>query len=148
MNQYQLNQIQKQIDCENDSMIETNQGFELNWIYKGYPLHVTRIRHYGYLCGYIEVDVIEDSEVFDIINQHFHGGVTYHRDGKIGFDCFHIGLGDFSLTHDYNVKKLDEDMYEFINNKKDNHYVTLSEVKTCLTTTVDALIESSKNQWK
>lgn len=148
MRQQQLDQIQKLIDCENASMVETDHGFELNWIYKGYPLRITRVRRYGYLCGYIKMDVIEDSKLFDIINQHFHGGVTYHRNGQIGFDCFHMGLNDFSLEHYYSIKKLDKDMYQFINTKEDNHYVTLSEVKTCLTTTVDALIKSSKNQWK
>jgi hypothetical protein len=82
------------------------EGNYKEWIHQpsGYKCEVKRIiftdykgksNGGGYLCGYVTIpkshpDYGKDYEESDI-DIEVHGGLTYGREGKYGFDCAHLG---------------------------------------------------------
>ena len=84
--------LRKTIEKENARMGDT---LEYTFKYKGYTAQIRRVREYGHLCGYVKADIQNDSKEYEIVDEHAPGGVTWNKNGWIGFDCAH--LGDFSL---------------------------------------------------
>ena len=137
MNYLKIEEVRKQIDKENQEMIQTSKGWVYEFNYRGYSIKILRARQYGHLCGYIKVNVLKDSIKYHTMNNQLHGGVTFHDKQWIGFDCLHSE--DFS-PHQYEVLSYDSD-FDLSTFFKDKYYRTLNEVKQYLVSTVDALIE-------
>lgn len=137
MDYLKIDEARKQIDKENQEMIQTSKGWVYEFNYRGYLIMILRARQYGHLCGYIKVNVLKDSTKYRTIDNHFHGRVSFHDKQWIGFDCLHSE--DFS-PHQYEVFSYDSD-FDLSTFFKDRHYRTLNEVKQYLVSTVDALIE-------
>lgn len=137
MEDFQIKNLRDKIDSENKQMIQHDRGYSREQDYKGYHIAIYRTGKYGHLCGYIFTKVEEGSEKYDVINEHFHGGITLHKNSVVGFDCNH--------KWDFNLKYYDTAME--IGNPyvtTPNEYVvyrTLAYVETCLKETVDALVE-------
>ena len=137
MEDIQIKQLRKQIDEENEQMEMLGKAYYKAFDYRGHTLRVIRARAYSYLCGYIEVDVEEESDIYDIIDREFHGGVTFHDDGMIGFDCNHSD--DFSLAfYDMGIKMNDPLLMTPPNEYQT--YKSIDYVEQNLRCTVDAII--------
>lgn len=141
MNYLKIDEARKQIDKENQEMIQTSKGWMYEFNYRGYLIMIRRARQYGHLCGYIKLNVLKDSIAYRTMDNHFHGGVTFHNKQWIGFDCLHSE--DFS-PHQYEVFSYDSD-FDLNAFFKDKHYRTLNEVKQYLVSAIDALIEENSN---
>ncbi|MGK9289036.1 hypothetical protein [Staphylococcus warneri] len=144
MNNCKLDEAHKQIDKENKTMKQTSKGWIYESIYRGYSIMIIRVRQYGHLCGYIKTNMSKSSIEYNIIDNHFHGGVTFHDKEWIGFDCLHIN--DFS-PYQYKIfsEDLDFDKETFFDKR---YYRTLDEVKHCLVSTIDALKVKKRNASK
>lgn len=137
MEDFQIKRLRKQIEEENTQMEQNDKGYSKEQDYKGYHIAIYRTGKYGHLCGYIFTKVEEGSEKYDIINEHFHIGITLHKNNVVGFDCTH--------ACDFNLKYYDT-MIEignpYVTPPNDFEvYRTLEYVETCLKETVDALVE-------
>lgn len=83
-----------------------SEGNHKSGEYKGFKWSIERIPHSGHLCGYIHFDEKATTEQFDIMDKHFHGGVTWGldnqpKDGRYGFDCIHgCDLAPYELFTD------------------------------------------------
>ncbi|HHA7017475.1 TPA: hypothetical protein ACONOZ_002664 [Staphylococcus aureus] len=130
-------EVHKQIVKENKTMTRTSKGYIYESTYQDYPIKITRGRAYGHLCGYIKMNVLQDSSEYNIIDKIFHGGITFHNDEWVGFDCLHSE--DFSL---YQYALLSDDFDNCLDGKE---YRTLDEVKNCLITAIDTLNEKEKS---
>ena len=107
------------------------EGNYKEWIHQpsGYKCEIKRIifecydglSDGGYLCGYVTIpeshpDYGKDYEESDI-DIDVHGGLTYRRDGKYGFNCAHLG----------DMRPFSEQRYDFDNiaaEYRDMEYVT------------------------
>lgn len=138
MEDIQIKNLREKIDAENKQMTQIDTGYIKEQYYKGYHIEIRRTGEYGHLCGYIITDVEDNSETYDIIDDHFHGGITLHNNNVVGFDCTHAG--------DFNLKYYDVCMEMGISHitppSEFEVYRTIDYVETCLKETVDALIES------
>lgn len=79
------------VNEENKSMNKVNNIYELKFDYRGTKAKVVRQTKYGYLCGYVLVSSDRTEEMMDDLDLIAHGGITYDRDGWLGFDCAHYG---------------------------------------------------------
>lgn len=102
------------IDEENKSMNRVNNIYELKFDYRGIKAKVVRQTKYGYLCGYILVSSDSTGEMMDDLDIIAHGGITYDREGWLGFDCAHYGdlniemlrlLKDSEISTEYETYK-------------------------------------------
>lgn len=137
MEDIQIKNLRDKIDAENKQMERIDKGYSKEQDYKGYHIAIYRTGEYGHLCGYIFTKVEEGSKKYDVINEHFHGGITLHKNHVVGFDCTH--------ACDFNLKYYDT-MIEignpYVTPPNDFEvYRTLEYVETCLKETVDALVE-------
>ena len=101
--------------------------------YKGFVYHdvaceIKRVGGMGHLCGYLHLDRVTE-DVRDIIDEHFHGGITYENDDVYGFECIH--LGDLTPRH--------LERYEMMFSNYET-YKTMAYVELCLKRTIDELI--------
>lgn len=158
MNNSKIIEARKQIDKENTIMSKTSKEWIYESKYRGYPIMIRRQKQYGYLCGYIKTKVLEDSSEYHIMDNHFHGGITFHKDEWIGFDCMHsndfspLQYDELSFYEEISLDGRDEVERNMIKNLQayfrdslkgleDKSYCTLEEVKQCLESTIDALID-------
>ena len=79
------------VNEENKSMNKVNNIYELKFDYRGTKAKVVRQTKYGYLCGYVLVSSDRTEDMMDDLDLIAHGGITYDRDGWLGFDCAHYG---------------------------------------------------------
>jgi len=140
MEDFQIKNLREKIDAENKQMEQIDKGYSKEQDYKGYHIAIYRTGKYGHLCGYIFIEVDEDSKTYDIINEHFHGGITLHKKHVVGFDCTHSW--DFSLKY-YDTMVEMGNPYVTPPNEFEV-YRTLDYVENCLKETVDVLIKSQK----
>ena len=66
MNYLKIDEARKQIDKENQEMIQTSKGWVYEFNYRGYFIMILRARQYGHLCGYIKVNVLKDLSLIHI----------------------------------------------------------------------------------
>lgn len=138
MEDFQIKRLRKQIEEENAQMTQDDMGFIKEQEYRGYRIAIYRTGTYGHLCGYIFMEVDENSKIYDIINEHFHGGVTLHRNNVVGFDCNH--KGDFNLKHYDTMIEIGN---PYVTPPNDFEvYRTLEYVENCLKETVNRLEEA------
>lgn len=140
MEDFQIKNLRDKIDAENKQMIQHDRGYSKEQDYKDYHIAIYRTGKYGHLCGYIFIEVDEDSKTYDIINEHFHGGITLYKNHVVGFDCTHSW--DFSLKY-YDTMVEMGNPYVAPPNEFEV-YRTVDYVENCLKETVDALIKSQK----
>ena len=137
MEDVQIDELRTQIDEENAEMETLGKAYYKAFDYRGYTLRVIRARTYSYLCGYIEMDVEEESNTYNIIDREFHGGITFNRDGMVGFDCNHSD--DFNLAfYDMGMKMSDPLLMTPPNEYQT--YKSIGYVEQNLRCTVDAII--------
>ena len=108
--------------------------------YKGYTAKIKRIEEYGYLCGYVNADVLRNSREYEIIDEHAHGGVTFHNGDWVGFDCAHFG--DFSLWR-YELFENDDTSNLLIMNEYEV-YRDFEYVKSNLQNIIDELVKVAR----
>lgn len=138
MEDVQIDELRTQIDKENAEMEMLGKAYYKAFDYRGYTLRVIRARTYSYLCGYIEMDVEEESNTYNIIDREFHGGITFNRDGMVGFDCNHSD--DFNLAfYDMGMKMSDPLLMTPPNEYQT--YKSIGYVEQNLKCTVDMLID-------
>lgn len=104
------------------------EGDYKEFVYEHVYCEIKRIEGMGHLCGYLYLDSVTDN-ARDIINEHFHCGITYENDDVYGFDCTHVG--DISPAH------LRNDAYPHWHGET---YKTMAYVERCLKRTIDELV--------
>lgn len=127
---------------EMKELVEKEGNFR-SQIYKGIRYEIVRHEDLGHLCGYLHYTPKNEGER-DIIENNFHGGITYENDGVIGFDCAH--------ATDLSPKKIEMDENfglgtpTFLNPK----YRTMQYVEDILKRTIDKLVDrkSEKQDYK
>ncbi|MGW7888638.1 hypothetical protein [Staphylococcus xylosus] len=96
--------IKNQIEQENKQMVKQEHWYELKFNYLGYTALVKRIEEYSHLCGYIKRDFEMSDEMYDALESHSHGGFTWDRGERLGFDCNHAW--DFNLHQYWQLEEL------------------------------------------
>ncbi len=124
MNMDQINELKDAIKEEGNFKSQT---------YKGIKYEIVRHEHLGHLCGYLHYMPKNEKER-DIIENNFHGGITYENDGVIGFDCAHAS--DLSLLKIELDKKFGFNMPKFLNPE----YRTMQYVEDILKKTIDNIV--------
>lgn len=105
------------------------EGNYKEFIYHDVVCEIKRIAGMGHLCGYLHLGIVSE-ETREIVNEHFHCGITYENNGVYGFDCTHVGDISPNYIHD--------DNYPFWPGET---YKTMAYVEQCLKSAVDALSE-------
>lgn len=105
------------------------EGDYKEFSYENVYCEIKRIKGMGHLCGYLHLDSVTDN-ARDIINEHFHCGITYEHDNVYGFDCAHVG--------DINPAHLHNDNYPYWHGET---YKTMAYVERCLKNAIDGLVE-------
>ncbi|MCD8786686.1 hypothetical protein [Staphylococcus gallinarum] len=90
-----IENIKTLITQENAQMVKHVDMYEYDFEYLGVKAKVVRYSEYSHLCGYLKTDFEVTDEIYQTLDDNSHGGITYERDGWIGFDCAHAF--DFSL---------------------------------------------------
>ena len=104
------------------------EGDYKKFIYHDVVCEIKRIEGMGHLCGYLHLgDLVEEAR--DIVDEHFHCGITFENKGVYGFDCTHSF--DISPTH------IHDDTYHCFYGAT---YKTMKYVERCLKRTVDELL--------
>lgn len=80
-----IEEIKKIIDDENRAMTDTQK---YTFVYKGYNAQIKRSGEYGYLSGYIKAGEIKEKQ-YKELNLIAHGGITFNKNGWVGFECCH-----------------------------------------------------------
>ncbi|NMK72238.1 hypothetical protein [Staphylococcus capitis] len=135
MNNIEL--IKQTIENENACM---DNDLTYTFKYKGYTAKIKRIEEHGYLCGYVNADVLRNSREYEIIDEHAHGGVTFHNGDWVGFDCAHFG--DFSLWR-YELFENDDTSNLLIMNEYEV-YRDFEYVKSNLQNIIDELVKVAR----
>lgn len=105
------------------------EGDYKKFVYHNVVCEIKRIKGMGHLCGYLHLGIVAEA-AREIVNEHFHCGITFENNGVYGFDCTHVGdinpayLHDDTYLHGYGAT-----------------YKTMAYVEQCLKMTVDALSE-------
>lgn len=105
------------------------EGDYKDFSYKNVYCEIKRIEGMGHLCGYLHLDSVTD-DAREVINEHFHCGITYEYEDVYGFDCTHVG--------DINPAHLHNDAYPHWPGET---YKTMKYVERCLKNAIDGLVE-------
>ena len=104
------------------------EGDYKEFTYKTIKCEIKRVSGLNHLCGYLHLHNATE-EQRKIIDDNFHLGITYKKNGVYGFDCAHI-CDVVPSEHQLN--------YWFISG--DETYKTMEYVEDCLKHTIDDLI--------
>lgn len=99
-----IDDIKKMIDEENERMTRHVDWYELEFEYLGYTAKAVRHTEYGHLCGYIKTDFDMTNDLYEVLENNSHGGITFNYGVWIGFDCNHAC--DFNLDRYYQFKEI------------------------------------------
>ena len=104
------------------------EGDYKEFTYKTIKCEIKRVSGLNHLCGYLHLHNATE-EQRKIIDDNFHLGITYKKNGVYGFDCAHICD---VVPSEYQLN------YWFISG--DETYKTMEYVEDCLKHTIDDLI--------
>lgn len=96
--------IKNLIDEENEQMTKHVDWYELEFEYLGYTLKAVRYTEYGHLCGYIKTNFDMTNNVYEVLENNSHGGITFNYGVWIGFDCNHAW--DFNLDMYWKLEEM------------------------------------------
>ncbi|WP_026859372.1 hypothetical protein [Jeotgalicoccus psychrophilus] len=120
------------MELENHYQIEqkiNDEGDYKSFSYQNVFCEIKRIKGMGHLCGYLHLDSVTD-DAREIINEHFHCGITYEHDDVYGFDCTHVGDINPAYLHDPSYPEWPGETYK-----------TMRYVEVKLKNSLDALVE-------
>lgn len=107
---------------------------KIEFEHKGVSAEILRVETINVFNGYLWLDAPEGSDAYQIIDNYFHGGITYQEENNIGFDTAH------SMDIVPSTYRLEDNAPGFgASALWGNTYKTAEYVKDVLIKTIDAL---------